>query len=197
MGPPDVCLAANLVTCAALEVVSTTSAPLPLDLPLLKGFGSYPVSGPPLLPDRTRLIGNFRTGLLPSILKGLRRIIALSSSLLKVGMGVCRNIGIGRDIVVGSGVEASGGVNSSCIRSALPSSGHVCITSIQAGWRGVNDRLGWVLSSSSSSMMCSTASPTGILLLVVISSTTRLRGDLYLAWGGISSISLVGLEGPG
>ena len=37
-------------------------------------------------------------------------------------MGVCRNIGRGQDIVVCSGVEASGGVSSSRIRSALPSS---------------------------------------------------------------------------
>ena len=150
-----------------------------------------------LLPDCTRWIGNFRTGLLPGILKGLRHVVTLSSLLMKVGMGFCRNIGIGQDIVVGSGVEASSTISSSRIRSTLPSSGPVCITSIQAGWRGACDRLGWVFASLSSSMMCSTTSPTGIFLLVVTSSATHLGGNSYPAWGGISSASLVGSEGPG
>ena len=138
MGPPGVYLAANLVICAALEVVSTTSAPPPLDLPLSEDSDSCPASGPPLLPDCTRWIGNFRTGLLSIVLKGLRRIVTLSSSLMKVGMGVCMNKGIGWDNVVGSGVETSGGISNFCICFALPSSDCVCISSIQAGWRGDN-----------------------------------------------------------
>ena len=107
---PGVCLAADLVTRAALEVVSTTSAPPPLDLPLSEGSGSCLTSMPLLPPNCTRLIGNFWIGLLHGILKGLRSVVALSSLPMKVGMGVCRNLGMNVDIVVGSEVEASRGV---------------------------------------------------------------------------------------
>ena len=41
VGLLGICLVADLVTHAALEEVSTTSAPPSLDLPLLEGFGSF------------------------------------------------------------------------------------------------------------------------------------------------------------
>ena len=134
VGPPGVCLA-DLVTQVALEEVSTTSTPPPLDLPLPDGSGSCLISGLLLPPDCTRWIRNFRTVMLPSILKGLWSVydvVVHSSSLMKVGMGVCRNLGMDLAIVVGSGVKASGGVGSSCIRSAVPFSGPICTVSIQA-----------------------------------------------------------------
>ena len=60
-------------------------------------------------------------------------MVARSSSLMKVGMGVCRNLGMDLAITVGSGVEASGGVGSSRIRSTVPSSRPISTVSIQAG----------------------------------------------------------------
>ena len=48
VGPPGVCLAADLVIRAALEEVSVTSTPPLLDLPLPEGSGSRLVSGPVL-----------------------------------------------------------------------------------------------------------------------------------------------------
>ena len=61
-------------------------------------------------------------------------MVARSSSLMKERMGVCRNLGMGLDITVGSRVEASDSVSSSCIRSIVLSSNPVYIVSIQAGW---------------------------------------------------------------
>ena len=60
-------------------------------------------------------------------------MVALLSSPIKVGIGVCKNLGRGLAIVVGSRVEVSGGVGSSCIRSAGSSFGLICTTSIRAG----------------------------------------------------------------
>ena len=61
-------------------------------------------------------------------------MVTLSNSPVKVGMGVRRNLGRGLVTVVGFGVEASGDVGSSRIRSTGCSSGLICTTSIQANW---------------------------------------------------------------
>ena len=69
-GPPGVCLATDLVTCAALEEVSVTSAPSPLVLPLPEGSGSRLVSEPMLSGVGTR-IGSLPLGTLSGVLKEL------------------------------------------------------------------------------------------------------------------------------
>ena len=70
VGPPGVCLAADLVTCVALEEVFVTSTPPPLDLPLPEGFGSLLVSGP-VLSGVGMMIKNLPLKTVPSVLKGL------------------------------------------------------------------------------------------------------------------------------
>ena len=120
VAPTGVCLAVDLVTCAALEEVSTTSALPPLDLPLPDGSDSCLTSGPLLPWDCTRLIRKFWTVMLPNILKGLQSIgdvVALSSLLMKVEMGVCKNLGMGLAIVVDFGVNVSSGIGNSRIHS--------------------------------------------------------------------------------
>ena len=131
--PSDVCLVPNLVkeqtTLAALGEVSAPPASLLLDRLLLEGSSSYLVSGPLLPSGVIKFIGNLRIVMLPGVLKGMLSfcdVVILSSLLVKVGMGVCRNLERGLVTVVGSGVEASNGVGSSRICSAGCSSGPVC-----------------------------------------------------------------------
>ena len=136
VAPPGVCLAADMVTHAAREEVSTTSALPPLDLPLPDGSGSCLTFGPLFPPACTKLIRNFKTVMLYAVLKGLWSVfgmVALSSLLMKAGMDVYRNLGKDLAIVVGSGILTSGGVGSSHIRSVVSSSGPVYTVSIRAG----------------------------------------------------------------
>ena len=128
MGRRGVCLAADLVTRAALEEASITSTPSPFVLPLLKGFGSSLVSGPVLSGVGIKT-GSLPLGTVPGVLKGL--LVILSSSLMKEGQSNVR--GLGMKNVTGSGVEPSGSVGSSRIHSAVGSFGHVCTTSIRVG----------------------------------------------------------------
>ena len=133
MDPPRVCLAVDLVTYTALEEASVTLAPSLLILPLPEGSGSSLVSGPVLSGVGIR-IGSLPLETVPSVLKGLLDwygVVILSSLLMKVGRCVCRSLGMKN--VIDSGVEPSGGVGSSRIRSAVGSSGLVCTMSIRAG----------------------------------------------------------------
>ena len=120
-------------TLVVLGEVSVPLAPLPLDRLLSKGSGSYLAFGLLFPPGCIKLIGNLRTVILPSILKGLRSfcvVVIHSSSPVKIEIGVCRNLGRGLAIVVGSGAEASGGVGSSRIRSTGSSFCPICNMSI-------------------------------------------------------------------
>ena len=139
--PSRVCLVADLVkgqtTLAGLEEVFVPPAPLALDCLLPEGSDSCLAFGSVLPLDCTRLIGNLRTKILLSVLKGLRSVygvVALLNSPVKVRIGICRNLGRGLVVMVGFGVEASGGVGSSRIQSAGFSPSLVYTTSIQVGW---------------------------------------------------------------
>ena len=82
MDPPSVCLAADLVTRAALEKAFVASTPSPLVLPLPEGSGLSLVSGLVLLGVGIK-IGSLPLGMVPGVLKGL--LVILSSSLMKEG----------------------------------------------------------------------------------------------------------------
>ena len=198
-------MVADLVIHAALKEVSTTSAPPPLDLPLPNGSGSSLTFGLLLPLNCTRLIGNFWTVMLSGVLKGLRSVcgvVALSSSLMKVGMGVFKNLGMGLAIVVDSGVKESGGVVVEEPLLLLFCSPFFwsCLYRVYLG------RLVRCLQSARLVVFSiellydrSTTSPTRISLLVITSSATRLGGDSYSVWGrtSYSSVSLVNSKGPG
>ena len=128
MDSPSVYLAADLVTCAALEEASVASAPFPLVLLLLEGFGLSLVSGPVFSGVGIKT-SSLPLGTVLGVLKGL--LVIFSSSLMKEGRSVVRGLGMKK--VIGSGVDPSGGVGSSCIRSIVGSSDLVCTTSIRVG----------------------------------------------------------------
>ena len=126
MDPSSVFLAANLVTHAALEEASVASAPSPLVLPLPEGSGSSLVYGPVLSGVGIKT-GSLPLGIVHGVLKGL--LVILSISLMKEGQSVVRGLGVKN--VIGFGIDPSGSVGSSRIRSAIGSSDLVCTTSIR------------------------------------------------------------------
>ena len=128
MGSPGVCLAADLVTLAALEEASLTLAPSSLVLPLPKGSNSSLVSGPVLSSVGIKT-GSLPLKTIPGVLKGL--LVIFLSSLMKEGQSDVRGLGVKN--VTGSGIDPSGGVGRSRIHSAVGSSSFVCTTSIWAG----------------------------------------------------------------
>ena len=180
-------MAADRVTLGAREVVSI---PLSADFTLPKTSGWPCVSVPMLtaVGDDTR---SQNMGPSPGVLKGV--IVIVSSCLRKEGR--TKEVGVAKEM--GSGVGPDGGVGNSLIRSAIGSSGPICIVSIRAGGVGVM-MLNTALSSSSNSR---TTSPT------IVSTSTSLTGAMVPAmcimgeWGGSglagTSSSCVGSEGPG
>ena len=98
---------------------------------------------------------------------------------------------------MGSGVGPDGGVGNSLIRSAIGSSGPVCMVSIRAVGAGVR-MLRAALSSSSNSL---TTSPTIDSTNTSLTSTEVPAMCVLGEWGGSglvwASSSRVGSEGPG
>ena len=187
---PGVCFATDLVICAVRDEVSVTSAPPLVDLQLPEASGSSRVSGSVLLGVGVKT-GSLTVGIVPGFLKELR--VILSSSLMKEG----QNRGLGVMKATSSGVDPSGGVGSSRIRSVAGSSGHVCIVSIRAGCRGISTLCFWLCSPLSSLTTSSTMVLTGTSLYVATGfATDLLGGEVYSGLVGTSP-SLVGLEGPG
>ena len=80
MDPPSVCLAADLVTHAALEETFVASTPSLRVLSLSEGSGLSLVSGPVLSGVGIKT-GSLPLGMVPGVLKGL--MVILSSSLMK------------------------------------------------------------------------------------------------------------------
>ena len=184
-----VCFATDLVIRAMRDEVSITSAPPLVDLPLPKASGSSYVSKPVLLGVEVKT-GSVTVGIVPGVLKGLR--IILSSSLMKDR----RSTGLGVTNVIGLGVELASGVGSSLIRSAVGSSGPVCIVSIRAGCGGVSTLCAWLCSPSNFLTTSSTMVLIGPSLCVATGSATcLLGGEVYSGPVGTSS-SLVGSKGP-
>ena len=108
-----------------------------------------------------------------------------------------RTRGLGVTNVIGSGVESIGGMGSSLIRSAMDSSGPVCIVSIWAGCGVASTLYAWLRSPSSSLTISSTIVFTGTSLDAIVGSATcLLGGKVYSGLHGTSS-SLVVSEGPG
>ena len=106
-----------------------------------------------------------------------------------------KDLGVAKEM--GSGVEPEGGVGNSLIRSAIGSSGPICMVSIRAVGAGVTS-LRAALSSSSNSLTTSST---------IDSTNTSLTGAEVPAmcvlgeWGGSglvgASSSRIGSEGPG
>ena len=179
-------MAADQVILGAREVVSVplsaaftlpeTSRSPCVSVPVLKGVG---------VDTRSRNMGPG-----PGVLKGV--LVIVSSCLRKEGR--TKEAGVAKEM--GSGVGPDGGVGNSLIRSAIGSSGLVCMVSIRAVGAGVR-MLRAALSSSSNSL---TTSPT------IDSTNTSLTGAEVPAmcvlgeWGGSglvgASSSRVGSEGP-
>ena len=179
-------MAANRVTLGAKEVVSV---PLSADfiLPETSGLPCVSVSMLMAVGDDT---GSRNMGPGPGVLKGVFMIV--SSCLRKDGC--TKEVGVAKEM--GSGVGPDGGVGNSLIRSAIGSSGPVCIVSIRAGGVGVM-MLNAALPSSSNSR---TTSPT------IVSTSTSLTcaevpavcvlGEWGVSGLAEASSSRVGSEGP-
>ena len=183
---PGVYFVADLVTRATRDVAS---APPSAELPLPEASGLSYVSGPVLAGVGIET-GSPMVGIVPGVLRGFW--VILSSSLMKEGL--TRGLGVTNEI--GSGVEPVGGVGSSLIRSAMGSSGPICIVSIQAGCGVASTLCAWLRSPSSSLTTSSTIVFTGTSLGAIVGSTACfLGGEVYSGLAGTSS-SLVGLEGP-
>ena len=180
-------MAADQVTLGAREVVSV---PLFVDFTLSETSGSHCVSVPTLtgVGDDT---GSRNMGLGSGVLKGV--FVIVSRCLRKEGR--TKEVGVAKEM--GLGVEPNGGVGNSLIRSAIGSSGPVCMVSIRAGGAGVMTSNA-ALASSSNSL---TTSPTNV------STSTSLTGPMVPTmcvlgeWGGSglagASSSRVGSEAPG
>ena len=178
---------ADRVILGAREVVSV---PLSADLMLPETSGSPCVSVPTLtgVGDDTR---SRNMGPSSGVLKGV--FVIVSSCLRKEGH--TKEAGVAKEM--GSRVGPDGGVGNSLIRSAIDSSGPVCMVSIRAGGAGITT-LNAALASSSNSL---TTSPT------IVSTSTSLIDATVPAmcvlgeWGGSglvgASSSRVGLEAPG
>ena len=120
-----------------------------VSMPVLKGVGVD--------------TGSRNTGPGPGFLKGV--LVIVSNWLKKEG----RNKDLGMAIEMGSGEGLEGGVGNSLIRSAVGSSGPVCIVSIQAGGAGVIV-LNACLSSSSNSLTTSST--------MVLTNTSLVAGEV-------------------
>ena len=180
-------MAADRVILGARELVSV---PLSADFTLPETSGSPCVSVPTLkgVGDDT---GSRNLGPGSGVLKGV--FVMVSSCLRKEGR--TKDPGIAKEM--GSGVRPDGGVGNSLSRSAIGSSGPVCMVSIRAVGAGVTT-LRAALSSSSNSLTTSpTIDSTNTSLTGIEVPTMCVLGE----WGGSglvgASSSHIGLEGPG
>ena len=117
------------------------SVPLSVDFILPETFGLPCVSVPTLtgVGDDT---GSRNMGPGPGVLKGV--FVIVSSCLRKEGR--TKEVGVAKEM--GSGVRPNGGVGNSLIRSAISSSGPVCMVSIRVGGAGVTTSNAALASSS-------------------------------------------------
>ena len=180
-------MAADQVTLGAREVVSV---PFSVHFTLPETSGSPCVSVPTLtgVGDDT---GSRNMGPSPGVLKGV--FVIVSSCLRKEGR--TKEAGVAKEM--GSRVGPDGGVGNSLIRSAIGSSGPVCMVSIRAGGVGVTTS-NIALASSSNSLTTSSTN---------VSTSTSLTGPTVPAmcvmgeWGGSgltgASSSRVGSKAPG
>ena len=176
-------MAADRVTLGAREVVFV---PLSANFALPETSESPCVSVPMLtaVGDDT---GSRNMGPGPEVLKGV--FVIVSSCLRKEGH--TKEVGVAKEM--GSGVGPEVGVGNFLIRSAIGSSGPVCIVSIRAGGVGV--------------MMLNAALPSRTTSPMIVLTSTSLTGPTVPAmrilgeWGGSglvgASSSRVGSEGPG
>ena len=180
-------MAADRVTLGAREVVSI---PLSADF-ILPEISRSPCVSVPMLTAVGDDTGSRNMGPSPGVLKGV--FVIISSCLRKEGR--TKEVGVAKEM--GSGVGPEGGIGNSLIRSAIGSSGPICIVSIRASGVGIM-MLNAALPSSSNSR---TTSPT------IVSTSTSLTGATVPAvcilgeWGGSglagASSSRVGSKGPG
>ena len=139
-------MAANRVILGARELVSV---PLSADFTLPE-TSRLPCVSVPVLKDIGDDTGSRNMGPGPGVLKGV--FVMVSNCLRKEGR--TKDPGVAKEM--GLGVRPDGGMGNSLIRSAIGSSGPVCMVSIQAVGAGVTT-LRVALSSSSNSL---TTSPT-------------------------------------
>ena len=149
-------MAANRVTLSAREVVSV---PLSADFTLPEISGS-PCVSVPMLTAVGDDIGSRNMGPGPRVLKEV--FVIVYSCLRKEGR--TKEVGVAKEM--GSGVGPDGGVGNSLIRSAIGSSGPVCMVSIRAVGAGVMT-LNVALASSSNSLTTSSTN---------VSTSTSLTG---------------------
>ena len=180
-------MAADRVIFGAREVVSV---PLSADFTLPETSGSLGVSVL-VLKGIGVDTGSRNMGLGPGVLKGV--FVMVSSCLRKEGR--TKDPGVAKEM--GSRVGPEGGVGNSLIRSAIGSSGPVCMVSIRAGGVGVRTSNA-ALSSSSNSL---TTSPTIVLTSTSLTGPTVPAMCVLGEWEGSdlagASASRVGSEAPG
>ena len=179
-------MAADRVTLGAREVVSV---PLSTDFTLPETSG-LPCVSVPVLKGVGVDIGSRNIGPGPGVLK--RVLVIISNWLRKEG----RTKVIGVATEMGSGVGLEGGVGNSLIRSAIGSSGPVCIVSIRADGASVM-MLNALLSSSSNSLI---TSPTIVLTNTSLTGpedpAMRVLGECKSSGLAGASSSRVGSEAP-
>ena len=180
-------MAIDRVILGAREV---TSAPLSADFTLLDTSRS-PCVSMLMLTGVGVDVGSRNTGPGSGVLKGV--FVTISNSLRKEGR--IRDLGVATEM--DSGVGPEGGVGNSLIRSAVGSSGPICIVSIRAGGAGVLVSNA-CLSFSSSSL---TTSSTMVLTNTSLDAREVLAVCILGEWGGSGlagvSSSYIGSEAPG
>ena len=180
-------MAADQVTLGAREVVSV---PLFADFTLPE-TSRLPCVSVPMLTAVGDDAGSRNMGPGPGILKGVFMIV--SSCLRKEGR--TKEVGVAKEM--GSGMRPEGGVGNSFIRSAIGSSGPLCMVSIRAGGTGVM-MSNVALASSSNSL---TTSPTNVSTSTSLTGledpAMRILGECGNSGPAGASSSRVGSEGPG
>ena len=180
-------MAADRVILGAREVVSV---PLSTNFTLAETSGS-PCVSVPVLKGVGNDTGNRNMGPGPGVLKGV--FVMVSSCLRKEGR--TKDPRVAKEM--GSGVRPDGGVGNSLIRSAIGSSGLVCMVSIRAVGVGVTTLKAALFSSSNSLTTSPTIDSTNTSFTGAKVPTMCVMGE----WGGSglvgASSSRIGSEGPG
>ena len=166
------------------------SVPLFVDFTLPETFG-LPCVSMSMFTGVGDDTGSRNMGPGPGVLKGVWVIV--SSCLRKEGR--TKELGVAKEM--GSRVGPEGGVGNSLIRSAIGSSGLVCMVSIGAGGAGVTTSNA-ALASSSNSL---TTSPTNVSTSISLTGLMVPAMCVLGEWGGSglaeASSSRVGSEAPG
>ena len=180
-------MAADRVILGAREVVSV---PLSADF-ILPETSESPCVSVPVLKGVGDDIGSRNMGPGPGVLKGV--FVMVSNCLRKEGR--TKEAGVAKEM--GSGVRLDGGVGNSLIRSAIGSSGPVCMVSIRAVGAGVTMLRAALFSSSNSLTTSSTTDLTNTSFTGTEVPAMCILGE----WGGSglvgASSSCIGSEGPG